>query len=248
MQGRQEVLAKEARDTCKGGKATCKRDKLANLQGLAREAGLLAGEVSSMSADVPMHSEEAHIGAGDEGNNMIEKTTDTSPEAAPTSEPDLPLSFDASKVEEFLQPLVSLTNVKRCMNVILPLITGMGVTHKKKPGETFLKGHCVKPGDDLEALREQAAEWLPYSGPGCLDGGHGWALNHPLQKLIDFKNQHLLGLPKQEKEKSEPKKKDKKRKLDDPMQALQDLKALLDNGVINQGEFDTKKADLLARI
>ena len=214
---------------------------------LARDAGLLAGEVSSMSADVPMHGEDAHVGAGEEGDNVVEKmTADTSPEAAPTGEPELPATFNPSMVEEYLQPLISPTNLKSCMNVILRLITGMGVKHEKKPGETFLKGHCVKPGDDLEALRKQAAAWLPYNkGPDCLDGGHGWALNHPLQKLIDFKNQHLLG---QEKEKSEPKKKDKKRKLDDPMQGLNDLKALLDNGVINQGEFDTKKADLLARI
>lgn len=197
-----------------------------------------------------MHGEEVDIEAGEAGNLMLEKT-DNSPaptrEPSEPSEPELPLTFDACKVDEYLQSTISPSNAKRCMNVVLPLITGMGVTHKNKPGETFLKGRCVKPCDDLEALRKQAAEWLPYkNGPGCLDGGHGWALNHPLQKLIDFKNETLLNLPKEEKAK--PKKKDKKRKMDSTMQTLTRLKTLLDEGVVTQDEFDTKKEDLLARI
>ena len=130
------------------------------------------------------------------------------------------------------------------MRVILRLIIGMGVTHKNKPGEVFLFGHCVKPADDLEAIRKEGAAFLPYkrNDPACKDFGHGWALNHPLQKLIDFKNHRLLGLPE------EGGGTKKRKRSEDPIETLEKLKVLLDNGALTQDEFDAKKAELLARI
>ncbi len=41
---------------------------------------------------------------------------------------------------------------------------------------------------------------------------------------------------------------DNNTKQDDPMAALQKLKTLLDNGLVTQQEFDTKKAEIIARL
>ena len=104
-----------------------------------------------------------------------------------------PDAFDLEDVSAYLKTTgMSDSNLAACMRVIKKLTTGKGVTHRNKPGEAFLVGHAVTPKDNLEALRQQAGMWLPYrKGPGCLDKGHGWALNHPLQKLILYK-EHLL--------------------------------------------------------
>ena len=125
------------------------------------------------------------------------------------------------------------------MNVILKLTSGLGVTHKSKPDECFLKGVCVKPSDDLQDIREKAAVWLPYKkGPECLDKGHGWALNHPIQKLIEYKN-HLLGV--------EPEK--KKRKREDPMEPqLAQLKKRFDDGEITSEEYHSKISEILSSV
>ena len=104
----------------------------------------------------------------------------------------LPSEFDPVDIEAFLATRVSESNKKSCMRVIRKLISGEGVTHKAKPNESFLKDTPVRPTDDLEGLRMQAAKWLPHCGKDALDKGHGWALNHPMQKLIDYKK-HLLG-------------------------------------------------------
>ena len=40
----------------------------------------------------------------------------------------------------------------------------------------------------MDDLQRRARKWLPYNGPNCLDKGRGWALNHPIQKLIEYKN------------------------------------------------------------
>ena len=108
----------------------------------------------------------------------------------------LPDAFDLSDFEAFHAPRISPSNLKSCMRVVRKLTSGQGVTHANKPGETFLSNHCVSPHDDLKAIQKRANEWLPHLeslGPNCLDKGHGWALNHPIQKLIDFKS-HLLGI------------------------------------------------------
>eukprot|EP00966_Prymnesium_polylepis_P040728 945269-Prymnesium_polylepis.1 len=43
-------------------------------------------------------------------------------------------------------------------------------------------------------MQKEAAEWLPYKGNDAVDKGHGYALNHPIQKMIDYKN-YLSGVP-----------------------------------------------------
>jgi hypothetical protein len=144
-------------------------------------------------------------------------------------------------VEAFLETRVTERNRQRCMRVILNLISGKGETHKAKPGESFLKGHAVAPSDDLDDLKRRAREWLPCKkGPNCLDTGHGWALNHPIQKLIEFKN-HLLGV-------EAPKKRAVKRARDDPIGKIARLKALYDEDAITGEEFDDTKQQLLAQI
>ena len=101
--------------------------------------------------------------------------------------------FDLDHVSQYLQATgMSESNRAACLRVIKKLITGKGVTHRSKPGDAFLLGYKVTPKDDLEALRKGANAWLPCrKGVGCLDKGHGWALNHPLKKLAMYK-EHML--------------------------------------------------------
>lgn len=153
----------------------------------------------------------------------------------------LPTTFNVEDVEAFLETRVTENNRHRCMRVIRNLVTGKGETHKAKPNESFMKGHAVTPSDDLEDLQRRAREWLPFKGPDALDRGHGWALNHPIQKLIEYKN-HLMGV-------ESPKKRAAKRAShDDPFEKIKRLKALYDDGTITQTEFDSKRAELLARV
>ena len=162
--------------------------------------------------------------------------TDSSPTA-------LPATFNAADVEAFLETRVTERNRQRCMRVILNLITGKGETHKAKPGEAFLKGHAVTPSDDLDDLKRRAQEWLPSKkGPNCLDKGHGWALNHPIQKLIEYKN-YLMGV-----EPSQKRVRAKRPAHDDPFDKIKRLKALYDEGAITGEEFDDTKQQLLAQI
>ena len=153
----------------------------------------------------------------------------------------LPEIFNAVEVEQYLKPLLSEKNLESTMRVVLNLVSGRGVTHKNKPGETFRKNQPVVPTEDLEKLRDDAIEWLPSD----LDKGHGWALKHPITKLVEFKKFHLLGM-----DRPTPVKKNatKKRAREDPMEKLAMLKKLLDDGVISQIEFDQKKVDILAQI
>ena len=78
---------------------------------------------------------------------------------------------------------MSPANTRDTLRVIEKLTTGRGVTHSKKPGETFLGGRAVVFTDDLEALRHDAAAWLPRE----LDASNGWVLRHPIQKMILYK-------------------------------------------------------------
>ena len=105
----------------------------------------------------------------------------------------LPDAFDLDDVSHFLETIgMTKSNRMACLRVIKKLVTGKGITHRNKPGEVFLQGYTVTPQDDLEAIRASASAWLPHlKGVGCLDKGHGWAINHPLTKLIMYKH-HLL--------------------------------------------------------
>ena len=89
---------------------------------------------------------------------------------------------------------MSTSNRTACLRVIKKLVTGKGISHRNKPGQTFLLGYKLSPQDDLEGILKIASVWLPHHrGPGCLDKGHGWALNHPLKKLSMYKKHRLLG-------------------------------------------------------
>lgn len=85
---------------------------------------------------------------------------------------------------------ISKSNREQCMRVMKKLTEGKGIKHKNKPDEFFCKGRCISLGDDLEQLKREANAWLPHqkADPACLDHGHGWALNHPIARFIDFKN------------------------------------------------------------
>lgn len=157
---------------------------------------------------------------------------------------ELPSTFSLDDIDRYLRARISDSNRKSCIRVLANLLSGKGVTHKGKPGEAFLEGHIVCPADDLDELRVTAAKWLPYSGPDCLDKGHGWALNHPIQKLIDFKNHCLLGRDVEAQAKAAIEKKRKR----DPVQKIRILKGLLDEGCITADEYDAKKAKLLDEI
>lgn len=102
----------------------------------------------------------------------------------------LPTSFDLEDFENFHSMTLTRNNILACRRVIRKLISGEGVKHKAKPGEVFAVGRVITPNDDLVALKLEAKEWLPHTGPNALDKGHGWALAHPIQKLIEYKN-HL---------------------------------------------------------
>ena len=152
---------------------------------------------------------------------------------------ELPTEFDLASIDAYLKSCgLSESNRTKCMRVILNLVMGRGVTHKNKSG-VFLQGRCVTPHDDLQAVRTEANEWLPYTkSTHCLDTSHGWCLNHPIQKLIDYKN-HLLGIE------APP----KKRKRQNPVtETLRQLKSLYDDGIITSADFESKKAEILGRI
>ena len=151
----------------------------------------------------------------------------------------LPATFDPAAIEAYLDEGLGISSSNRnsVMRVLRKLITGQGVAHTNK-SDVFLAGHRVTPRDDLDAILAQAKEWLPPS----LDGGNGYALRHPIQKLIYYKN-HLLGKDTR-KRATAPKRK----REDNPVDALRALKGLFDEGTITEADFEAKKADLLARI
>jgi hypothetical protein len=159
----------------------------------------------------------------------------------------LPDEFDLAAVDEYLRTRVSESNRNSCMKVIARLTSGAGVTHVAKT-DGFMTGTRLTPHDDLEAIRQKAAVWLPYQrgNPRCLDKGHGWALNHPIKKLINYKK-HLLGIEVKAK-KPPTREATEGRKRKRPIEMLQELKSLLDAGVITEDEFAAKKVELLARV
>ena len=92
----------------------------------------------------------------------------------------------------------SATNIESILRVVKKLVTGAGVEHKSKPGEIFKGGEAITLVNDLYRLQAEADEWLPYkkNDPrGCMDKGHGWALNHPIVNLRDFQEHIRSGAP-----------------------------------------------------
>ena len=104
--------------------------------------------------------------------------------------------FDLDAFQEWCVSSVSLSeaNTKSVVRVVKKLVSVEGVTHSGKPGEAFYTGVKVSLEHDLEKVQKEAAEWLPYKGNDAVDKGHGHALNHPIQKMIDYKND-LSGVP-----------------------------------------------------
>ena len=68
------------------------------------------------------------------------------------------------------------------------LVTGVGVDYHHWPaGVVFRKGEPVTLQDDLAEIKEEAKDFEAQHGR---DLGNGWLLNHPLQKMILFRD-HL---------------------------------------------------------
>ena len=71
---------------------------------------------------------------------------------------------------------------------VTKLVTGVGVDYHHWPaGVVFRKGEPVTLQDDLAQIKEDAKEFEAEHGR---DLGNGWLLNHPLQKMILFRD-HL---------------------------------------------------------
>ena len=102
------------------------------------------------------------------------------------------MEFDLDDIDLFLSTRMSVYNRKACMRVIRKLASGEGVSHKRKPDETFWEGHRLTLEDDLVQIRKVAAAWLPHRGKEALDKGHCWALYHPLGWLIRYKKERGL--------------------------------------------------------
>ena len=71
---------------------------------------------------------------------------------------------------------------------VTKLVTGVGVDYHRWPaGVVFRKGEPVTLQDDLVQIKEDAKDFEAQHGR---DLGNGWLLNHPLEKMILFRD-HL---------------------------------------------------------
>ena len=163
-----------------------------------------------------------------------------------------PQQFDLDAFHEWCTSSASLSeaNTKSVMRVVKKLVSGEGVAHSGKPGETFYEGVKVSLEHDLEKMQKEAAEWLPYKGNDAVDKGHGWALNHPIQKMIDYKN-YLSGVPLDagKKKAEKPASAKGKRKLSDVQVAQKALdKIIAQERVLLQAKADAQDALKQAKI
>lgn len=104
-------------------------------------------------------------------------------------------AVDIDAFGDFLSSRASPNNRRRCVNVVKQLASGNGVAYKHRDG-VFFQGRALTLDDDIEAVRAQAGEWLPYrdGDPNRIDKGKGWALNHPLKRLFEFKQFTFEGI------------------------------------------------------
>ena len=145
------------------------------------------------------------------------------------------------------------------------LVTGVGVDYHHWPaGVVFRKGEPVTLQDDLAQIKEDAKDFEAQHGR---DLGNGWLLNHPLQKMILFRD-HLAAtkLPGKARKKTKavpraPSSDDddddddeaaaapprpSTGKLDKAtVQALRDVKKRFDEGEIDEATYKETKAGLL---
>ena len=148
---------------------------------------------------------------------------------------------------------------------VTKLVTGVGVEYHHWPaGVVFRKGEPVTLQDDLAQIKEDAKDFEAQHGR---DLGNGWLLNHPLQKMILFRD-HLAAtkLPgkARKKTKAVPRAPPSEDDDDDDdeaaaapprpptgkldkatVQALRDVKRLFDEGKIDEATFKETKAGLL---
>ena len=83
---------------------------------------------------------------------------------------------------------ISPDNRKTVIRQVTKLVTGVGVDYHHWPaGVVFRKGEPVTLQDDLAEIKEDAKDFEAQHGR---DLGNGWLLNHPLQKMILFRD-HL---------------------------------------------------------
>ena len=136
------------------------------------------------------------------------------------------------------------------------LVTGVGVDYHHWPaGVVFRKGEPVTLQDDLAEIKEEAKDFEAQHGR---DLGNGWLLNHPLQKMILFRD-HLAAtkLPgKARKRKAarppvvppppSPETKAANGALTpETVRAIREAKRLFDEGKIDEATFKETKAGLL---
>ena len=150
---------------------------------------------------------------------------------------------------------------------ITKLVTGVGVDYHRWPaGVVFRKGEPVTLQDDLAQIKEDAKDFEAQHGK---DLGNGWLLNHPLQKMILFRD-HLAAtkLPgkARKKTKAVPRAPSSDDDDDDDeaaaapprpptgkldkatVQALRDVKKRFDEGEIDEATFKETKAGLLNKM
>ena len=143
------------------------------------------------------------------------------------------------------------------------LVTGVGVDYHRWPaGVVFRKGEPVTLQDDLAQIKEDAKDFEAQHGR---DLGNGWLLNHPLQKMILFRD-HLAAtkLPGKARKKTKaapapssdddeeeaaaapPEAKPAKGTLTpETVRAIREAKKRFDEGEIDEATFKETKAGLL---
>ena len=146
---------------------------------------------------------------------------------------------------------------------ITKLVTGVGVDYHRWPaGVVFRKGEPVTLQDDLAQIKEDAKDFEAQHGK---DLGNGWLLNHPLQKMILFRD-HLAAtkLPGKARKKTKaapapssdddeeeaaaapPEAKPAKGALSpETVRAIREAKKRFDEGEIDEATFKETKAGLL---
>ena len=159
---------------------------------------------------------------------------------------------------------ISPDNRKTVIRQVTKLVTGVGVDYHHWPaGVVFRKGEPVTLQDDIEQIKEDAKDFEAQHGR---DLGNGWLLNHPLQKMILFRD-HLAAtkLPGKARKKTKavprapssddddndeaaapPKDKPANGALTpETVRAMREAKRLFDEGKIDEATFKETKAGLL---
>ena len=146
---------------------------------------------------------------------------------------------------------------------VTKLVTGVGVDYHHWPaGVVFRKGEPVTLQDDLAEIKEEAKDFEAEHGR---DLGNGWLLNHPLQKMILFRD-HLAAtkLPGKARKKTKaatapssdddeeeaaaapPEAKPAKGTLTpETVRAIREVKKRFDEGEIDEATYKETKAGLL---